>query len=146
MIKYTLVLTLLLAACGGRSSNSGSSTTVTLEPAKQILLQALNTVRTASSNNPATIVADKYYEVDIPQPSELAVIQNTSEFYHVQLTLGSVVCDYVHQATQPGFVWGSGCTTASSFAPVNGGQNISLEITSTVSQSTVIHLTATLRY
>lgn len=144
-MKFFIILLPLLAGCGQSSGNSVVSAT----PGSpgQTVVETLNARRSGAnvdSNDTRSMPANAVAQT--PQASDLSVIQNGSEFYHVTVTVGNVSCDFIHNAGAAGFVNGAGCGAVGASFPVTAGQLLTTSITTNITQNTIVSVDVRLTY
>lgn len=135
-----LVILLVITGCGKSGGSAGATQKPSYPPGYTAFTQTITSSRDATTNTPGTWTATQTTIVTIPLPTDLVVTSNAAEFYHASISIGSVSCDYTHQAGAGGYSNGAGCNTTSSTVTINPGDAVSLTITNAVTQSTVSYI------
>lgn len=147
-MRFCILFVLFLAACGKPNTPVGAIVTPQPVPQPnqqfQIVLLASKTSTGVMTNGVSTAqTAERVY---LPNLSDFVVLSNSTNFYHVTISIGSVSCDYIHQAGASTLTSGSGCTTTDSFSDLVAGEAITVSIPSSVAQTTNIQVLLNIVY
>lgn len=146
MRHLLIALALTSVACGHSGSNGSPGV-------KPIPTQPVGTTKTIhmvaqrdqTNSNPATYMITQTTTVILGDGTNITSQSNAGEFYHVDLLMGSVDCNYQHQVNA-NTMSNASCTTTKTYVVLQAGDLISLSLQSGMTQSTSVDAAITLTF